>query len=324
MTKKCKIKKVKEEKILPSIVPPTIPLNPSPSENKNPNESKQLSYSEVIQEANKLLAADEPMTPINSSASVPLTNPATTRLTKPIATVSPLHTSKNNQNRVIEKPDEDQLIDLSKSNVTAYVETLSISSFSLHSSFSRTDIPVKSETKKRSRQGSSSTTRTKISRRSNKSTTDEGNESSKSLKKTLSSIIPNQFLPPPPPPPPTSSHPSQQQQHMFQNLFHSFQNPANYWTMSPWAVPPSLALMTDPRNYYAQPWHPPPPSQSPVIHGPKDLSSASLNDFIAETSTSGFPLPPSSALANFTRTPSSNSLHMTNRHRPTPLNGTLS
>lgn len=121
ITKKCKIKKIKEEKFVPLVVPSTIPLNPSPSENKNPNESKQLSYSEVIQEANKLLAADEPLTPINSSTSMPLTNPATARLTKPIATVSPLHTSKNNQNRVIEKADEDQLMDLSKSNITAYV-----------------------------------------------------------------------------------------------------------------------------------------------------------------------------------------------------------
>lgn len=99
-----------------------MPLNPSPSENKNPNESKQLSYSEVIQEANKLLAADEPLTPINNAASVSLTNPATARLTKPIATVSPLHTSKNNQNRAMNTPQEDQLIDLSKSNITVYVE----------------------------------------------------------------------------------------------------------------------------------------------------------------------------------------------------------
>lgn len=122
-TKKCKIKKIKEEKTIPS---PIIPHNPSPSENKNPNEpieQKQLSYSEVIQEANKLLAADEPMTPINnsssSSSSISLTNPTTTRLTKPIATVSPLHTSKNNHNRVTEKFDDDQLIDLSKSNITS-------------------------------------------------------------------------------------------------------------------------------------------------------------------------------------------------------------
>jgi hypothetical protein len=96
----------------------------TPSENENPNErieQKQLSYSEVIQEANKLLAADEPSTPTNNSSSIPLTNPTTTRLTKPIATVSPLHTSKNNHNRVIEKSDEDQLIDLSKSNITSYV-----------------------------------------------------------------------------------------------------------------------------------------------------------------------------------------------------------
>jgi hypothetical protein len=109
---------------------PIIPsLNPSPSENKNPNElieQKQLSYSEVIQEANKLLAADELLTSTNnpsssSSSSIPLTNPITTRLTKPIATVSPLHTSKNNHNRVIDKSDDNQLIDLSKSNITLYI-----------------------------------------------------------------------------------------------------------------------------------------------------------------------------------------------------------
>lgn len=126
LTKKCKIekkKKIKEEKA----ILPVIPLNPSPSENKNPNElieQKQLSYSEVIQEANKLLAADEPLTPINNpstSSSVPLTNPITTRLTKPIATVSPLHTSKNNHNRERDKTDDNQLIDLSKSNMTSYV-----------------------------------------------------------------------------------------------------------------------------------------------------------------------------------------------------------
>ena len=117
-TKKCKLKKIKEEKTIPS---PIVPLNPSPSENKNPNEPiehKQLSYSEVIQEANKLLAAGEPMTPTNnSSTSIPLANPTTNRLTKPIATVSPLHTSQNNPNRVKEKFDEDQLMDLSKSTV---------------------------------------------------------------------------------------------------------------------------------------------------------------------------------------------------------------
>ena len=119
-----KKKKIKEENNLIPIVPANPPI--TPSENENPNEiveQKQLSYSEVIQEANKLLAADEPMTPNNnpsSSAPVSLTNPATTRLTKPIATVSPLHTSKNNHNRVLEKPDEDQLIDLSKSNVISY------------------------------------------------------------------------------------------------------------------------------------------------------------------------------------------------------------
>lgn len=131
----------------------------------------------------------------------------------------------------------------------------------------------------------------------------------------------NQFLPPPLPSQP--SHPSQQ---MFQNLFHSFQNQANYWPINPWSVPPSLALMPDPRNYYTQPWsHPHPHNQSPVVHGPRDLSSASLNDFISETSTPAFSLPPPSALlnsaSNFARTPSTNSLH---RHRPAPLNGTLS
>ncbi len=129
---------------------------------------------------------------------------------------------------------------------------------------------------------------------------------------------PNQFLPPP------SPHPSQQQ--MFQNLFHSFQNQANYWPMSPWPVPPSLALMADPRNYYTQSW----PPQPSGVHGPRDLSSASLHDFIGETSTPVFPLPPpppSSLLnsaSNFARTPSTNSLHLPNRHRSTTLNGTLS
>jgi hypothetical protein len=131
LIKKCKIekkKKIKEEKIILPLLPSIIPLNSSPSENKNPNEiieQKQLSYSEVIQEANKLLAADESLTSINNSSSsassIPLTNPITTRLTKPIATVSPLHTSKNNHNRVIEKSNDDQLIDLSKSNITSYV-----------------------------------------------------------------------------------------------------------------------------------------------------------------------------------------------------------
>lgn len=132
-----KKKKIKQEKpILPllSSNTPIIPLNPSPSENQNPNEiieQKQLSYSEVIQEANKLLAADESLTSTNNpSSSIPLTNPITTRLTKPIATVSPLHTSKNNHNRAIDKSDDDQLIDLSKSNITS------------------NDIPVKLETKK--------------------------------------------------------------------------------------------------------------------------------------------------------------------------------
>jgi hypothetical protein len=181
----------------------------------------------------------------------------------------------------------------------------------------RNDIPLKPETKKRSRQISSSTTRTKVSRHSNKSNNDEGNDPTKSLKKTQS----NQFLPPPPPPPASS------QQQMFQNLFHSFQNQASYWPMTPWPVPPSLALMTDPRNYYTQPW----PHQSSVVHGPRDLSSASLNDFINESSTPVFPLPSSSALlnsaSNFSRTPSTNSLHLhhaTNRHRSSTLNGTLS
>lgn len=209
----------------------------------------------------------------------------------------------------------------------------------------RNDIPLKSETKKRSRQVSSSTTRTKVSRHSNKSTNDETNESTKSLKKTHSTMNSNQFLPPPPLPPTTTipHQAQQQQQQMFQNLFHSFQNQANYWPMSPWPVPPSIALMGDPRNYYTQPWshptshphpHPPPPPphpshhQSPVIHGPRDLSSASLHDFIGESSNPVFPIPPSSALlnsaSNFARTPSTNSLHLSNRHRPTTLNGTLS
>ncbi len=125
--KKCKIKKtIKQEKNLIPLLSSTLNTSITPSENENPNErieQKQLSYSEVIQEANKLLAADEPSTPTNnSSSSIPLTNPITTRLTKPIATVSPLHTSKNNHNRVIEKSDEDQLIDLSKSNITSYVK----------------------------------------------------------------------------------------------------------------------------------------------------------------------------------------------------------
>lgn len=123
--KKCKVekkskKKIKEEHNLT----PIVACNPSvtPSENENPHEiveQKHLSYSEVIQEANKLLAADEPMTPVNPPSIAPapvtpLTNPTTARLTKPIATVSPLHTSKNNHNRVIEHVDEDQLMDLSK------------------------------------------------------------------------------------------------------------------------------------------------------------------------------------------------------------------
>lgn len=119
LTKKCKIKKkIKEEKNLIPLIS-SVHTSITPSENENPNEiieQKQLSYSEVIQEANQLLAADEPLTPTNNS--IPLTNPITTRLTKPIATVSPLHTSQNNNNnRVIEKSDDDQLIDLSKSNI---------------------------------------------------------------------------------------------------------------------------------------------------------------------------------------------------------------
>ena len=139
-TKKCKVDKKK--KSIPPQVPVLPPAPPHPlappepisdepivppllSENYNPNESKPLSYSEVIQEANKLLAAEEPMTPINhsvpltsSSSSVALSNPATSRLTKPIATVSPLHTSKTSNQRVQDKFDDDQLIDLSKSNVS--------------------------------------------------------------------------------------------------------------------------------------------------------------------------------------------------------------
>ena len=91
-------------------------MNPPLSENKNPNETheqKQLSYSEVIQEANKLLAADESLTPTNNiSASVSLSNPITSRLAKPVATVSPLHTSKTNQNRVKNTSNDNQLIDL--------------------------------------------------------------------------------------------------------------------------------------------------------------------------------------------------------------------
>ena len=124
-----KKKKIKEEKSavipLPASNPPITPVEKPRSENENPNdmsEQKQLSYSEVIQEANKLLAADEPMTPTNnassSTSSLPLTNPVTARLTKPIATVSPLHTSKNSNTRVHDLSEADQLIDLSKSNPT--------------------------------------------------------------------------------------------------------------------------------------------------------------------------------------------------------------
>ena len=182
------------------------------------------------------------------------------------------------------------------------------------------------ERKKRSRQTSSSTTRTKVSRNSNKSTHDDGTDSSKSLKKTLSHTHPNPYLPPP-------ASQQHQQQQMFQSFFHTFQNPANYWPMTPWPVPPSLALMADPRNYYSQPWPTAHPSSAP--HGPKDLSSASLNDFIGDTlpstSASVFPMPPSSVLLsstpNFSRTSSSNSLHLHHGptlHRPATLNGTLS
>ena len=110
-------------------------MNPPLSENKNPNETheqKQLSYSEVIQEANKLLAADESLTPTNNiSASVSLSNPITSRLAKPVATVSPLHTSKTNQNRVKNTSNDNQLIDLSKTNSTSYVICAYISLFSI-------------------------------------------------------------------------------------------------------------------------------------------------------------------------------------------------
>ncbi|CAF4980821.1 unnamed protein product, partial [Rotaria sp. Silwood1] len=277
-----KNKKIKEEKSLHSLLPTTnliIPLNSSPSENENPNEiieQKQLSYSEIIQEANKLLAADESLTSTNNSSSLlPLTNPITTRLTKPIATVSPLHTSKTNHNRVIDKTDDNQLIDLSKSNITSNDIPLKVETNNIESS---------DRTKKRSREMSSSTTRTKVSRHSNKSNNDE----TKSLKKSHSNMHTNQFLSLPPPPTTTSQQ--QQQQQMFQNLFHSFQNQANYWPMNPWPVPPSLALIADPRNYYTQPW---PSPQSTIAHGPKDLSSASLNDFIGKAVT----LHPSSTVA---------------------------
>ena len=130
LTKKCKLKKIKEEKIIiPTVIPPISSLNSSPSENKNPNElieQKQLSYSEVIQEANKLLAAEEPLTPQNNqttttATAMPLVNSVTVRVTKPIATVSPLHTSKNNPNRVNNPSEEDQLIDLSKPTIASYV-----------------------------------------------------------------------------------------------------------------------------------------------------------------------------------------------------------
>lgn len=139
--KKCKVekkKKVKEDKTilvekisLPSTSEISLPLDKSPSENDNPNdcpEQKQFSCSEVLQEANKLLSVDEPLTPINNGSSslsnigntsgqgsFSLPNPITSRLTKPVATVSPLHTSKTTNNRISEKNDDDQLIDLSKS-----------------------------------------------------------------------------------------------------------------------------------------------------------------------------------------------------------------
>ena len=131
--KKCKTERkkkgIKEEKSSISVLTSPVPVTPltrSPSENENPNElnpQKHLSYSEVIQEANKLLAAEEPMTPPNATSSslVSLSNPVTARLTKPIATVSPLHTSKDTNYRMQEKLHDEQLIDLSKSNCTAYV-----------------------------------------------------------------------------------------------------------------------------------------------------------------------------------------------------------
>ena len=184
------------------------------------------------------------------------------------------------------------------------------------------------ERKKRARQVSSSTTRTKVSRNSNKSNQEDQNDSTKSFKKTLSNMNVNQYLPPPPPPTPQQQQ-QQQQQQMFQNFFHSFQNQANYWPISPWPVPPSLALMADPRNYYHQAWPPASPATpNPSMHPPKDLSSVSLNDFIGESHAS-----PSTLLncaSNFVRTTSSQSLHLhhtaANRHRPTaaPLNGSLS
>lgn len=289
------------------------------AENENPNEAKTLSYSEVIQEANKLLAAEEPLTPVNHplgstpSSNVTLSNPTASRLTKPIATVSPLHTSKTSNHRSQEKFDDEQLIDLSKSNLSSNDPPLKVEE--------KTVEPIQ-ERKKRARQVSSSTTRTKVSRHSNKSNPDDQNDSNKSLKKTLSNMNANQYLP-------STSHPTpQHQQQMFQNFFHSFQNQHSYWPMSPWPVPPSLALMADPRNYYSQAWPPAPPATpTPSMHPPKDLSSVSLNDFIAGESH-----PTSATLlncaSNFTRTTSSQSLHLhhtANRHRTTaPLNGPLS
>jgi hypothetical protein len=122
-----KREKIKEEK---SAVPfrtssnPIVPVDKLRSENQNPNhtsEQKQLTYSEVIQEAKKLLVVDEPKKPTNNSSSsssplLPLWNPVTLRLMKPISTVSPLHISKNGNIRTPGNSEADQLIDLSKSN----------------------------------------------------------------------------------------------------------------------------------------------------------------------------------------------------------------
>lgn len=188
------------------------------------------------------------------------------------------------------------------------------------------------ERKKRSRQSSASTTRTKVSRHSNKSTHDEVHESNRSLKKTLSTMSSNPYLSAP-----TTPAPSQpQHQQMFQNFFHSFQNQANYWPINPWSVPPSLALMTDPRSYYPQTWTPAPPTNpSTSMHPPKDLTSVSLNDFIGESMPTGpvnghYQLangPLMNSASNFSRTTSSSSIHLHHNsglHRPTSLNGTLS
>ena len=292
------------------------------------------------------------MTPPNtiSSSLASLSNPVTARLTKPIATVSPLHTSKDTNYRMQEKLHDEQLIDLSKSTCTTYAKRSSLrrrtTFIMLSSSHPPADeMPLKLESKgpelvnaiapperkKRSRQTSSSTTRTKVSRNSNRSNHDDGTDSNKSLKKTLSHTHPNPYLPPPA----SQQQQQQQQQQMLQSFFHTFQNQANYWPMTPWPVPPSLALMADPRNYYSQPWPNAHPSSTP--HGPKDLSSASLNDFIGDTlpstSASVFPMPPPppsvllTSTPNFSRTSSSNSLHLHHGpplHRPATLNGTLS